>query len=189
MHNFATSAAALRCALPSVRPDDIRPRLSATHVIRPAVVRDVEQIATLVNIFAAEGRMLARSASRVALHIDDYVVAVDANGHVSACAALDEYSPSLAEVASVAVAPDDQGMGLGSAVVQAVERSARRRGIRELFAMTLSEGFFGSLGYAAAPLDRYPEKLARYARMRAAGIPVVEKSCVRKAVPRDAAAA
>lgn len=188
MHNLAPSPATRRRATPPVHPDAVRPRLSATHVIRPAVARDAEQIAALVERFAADGRMLARSASQIALRIDDYVVAVDAHGSVAACAALDEYSPSLAEVASVAVVPAEQGMGLGSAVVQAVERNARRRGIRELFAMTLSDGFFASLGYAAASLHRYPEKLERYARLRAAGIPVVEKPCVAKRVGRNVAA-
>jgi N-acetylglutamate synthase-like GNAT family acetyltransferase len=45
--------------------------------------------------------------------------------------------------------------------VTAVETLARRRGIAELFAVTLSPGFFEAVGYATTDRGRYPEKLRR----------------------------
>ena len=78
--------------------------------------------------------------------------------------------------------PSRHGEGLGSAAVLGVERVARRRGIAEIFALTLADGFFGSLGYEKTDLVLYPEKLARYEALRSAGVHVVPKSCFRKIV-------
>jgi N-acetylglutamate synthase-like GNAT family acetyltransferase len=64
--------------------------------------------------------------------------------------------------------------------VLGVERLARARDIEELFAMSLTDNFFLSLGYETTTVSRYPEKLARYEKMRAAGIDVVPKRCFRK---------
>jgi len=154
-----------------------RRAVGRTRAARPA---DAAGIATLIGRFANDGTLLARSVREVAAHIDAFVVVTAGDGTVLACAALQEYSPSLAEVASVAVAPDAQGRGLGTRVVRAVERLARRRGHRELFALSLADHFFGSLGYQPALLARYPEKLARYAALTAAGTALVPKRCFRK---------
>ncbi len=134
----------------------------------------------LVGLFAANGSMLARSMNEIASKIDNYVVAASADGRVLACAALEEFSPSLAEVASVAVARSEHGKGLGTQVVLGVERLARSRDIEELFAMSLTDNFFLSMGYDTTTVSRYPEKLARYEKMRAEGIEVVTKRCFRK---------
>ena len=73
--------------------------------------------------------MLRRTPEMVALAIDDYVVAVDRRGRILACGALKEYSPSVAEVAAIAVSREAQGNGLGRAIVRAVEALAIKRGI------------------------------------------------------------
>jgi len=123
--------------------------------------------------------MLPRTLEQVAMNIDNYVVAT-VGGRVVACAALEEYSPSLAEVSSVAVAKSEHGNGLGTDVVLGVERLARARDINELFAMSLSDRFFLSLDYAPTSISRYPEKLARYEKMQANGVEIVPKRCFQK---------
>ena len=122
---------------------------------------DVDGIAALVNGYAAEAIMLYRSPESVRMTLHDFVVAVDPIGTVMACGALKEYSPSLAEVASVAVARDAHGLGLGTAIVAEVEKLARKRGIDELFALTLTPRFFQSAGYAIGDRSLYPEKIRR----------------------------
>lgn len=129
--------------------------------VRPARMDDVQSIANLNNRFADEALMLRRTPQTIALAIDDYMVAVDARGNVMACGALKEYSPSLAEVAAIAVAPDAHGRGLGRAIVRAVETLALKRGIHEVFALTLQPHFFGAIGYAQVDRARYPEKIRR----------------------------
>ena len=152
---------------------------AANPVVRTAARADVEQIWELISCYVAEGLMLPRTLEQVTMAIDNYVVAV-AGSRVIACAALDEYSPSLAEVASVAVAKSEHGRGLGTEVVLGVERLARARDIGELFALSLSDRFFLSLDYDATSVSRYPEKLARYGRLTSSGVDIVPKRCFKK---------
>jgi amino-acid N-acetyltransferase len=149
-------------------------------VVRPAHAGDVAAIHALVRRYAAQGALLPRTRRDIRAAIADYVVVVDTHRRVLACAALSGYSPSLAEVSSVAVARSAQGKGLGSMAVRGAEALARERGIVELFAMTTAETFFESLGYERSSVEQYPEKLARYELLRAAGVHVVERACYRK---------
>jgi amino-acid N-acetyltransferase len=148
--------------------------------VRRAARSDAGQILELVSQYAAQGLMLSRTFDQVASRIDSYVVATDSAGRVIACAALEEYSPSLAEVSSVAVAPSHHGKGLGSQVVLGVERLARARDIDELFALSLIDNFFLSLSYKATTVSRYPEKLARYDVLSKSGVDIVPKRCFQK---------
>ncbi len=129
--------------------------------VRPARDADIAGIVALVNSYAAEAIMLYRSPESVRMTLHDFVVAVDSTGAIMACGALKEYSPSLAEVASVAVARDAHGLGLGTAIVAEVERLACKRGIDELFALTLTPKFFESAGYVIGDRAMYPEKIRR----------------------------
>jgi len=129
--------------------------------LRMAQPGDIDGIVSLVNGYASDSVMLPITSERVALALADFIVAADARGRVRACGALKEYSPSLAEVASLAVARDAHGSGLGRRVVAELEALARMRGIDELFALTLTAGFFESVGYAVTERARYPEKIRR----------------------------
>jgi len=146
---------------------------------------DAGQILELVNPYAAQGLMLPRTLDQIASRIDSYVVAADAGGRVIACAALEEYSPSLAEVSSVAVAPAHHGNGLGTQVVLGVERVARSRDIEELFALSLTDQFFLSLSYKPTTISRYPEKLARYDALSRSGVDIVPKRCFQKTLGKE----
>jgi amino-acid N-acetyltransferase len=129
--------------------------------VRRARPADVPHVVALVGAWAAEGLVLARTPAQVAAALDDYVVAADARGRVLACAAVREYSPSLAEVVSVAVAAAAHGRGLGRRVVRAAEALAAVRGHRAVFAHTLQPEFFTALGYEPCDRALYPEKRAR----------------------------
>jgi amino-acid N-acetyltransferase len=153
---------------------------SSRTMARRAARTDTGQILELVAHYAAQGLMLPRSFDQVAARIDNYVVVTDNAGRVIACAALEEYSPSLAEVSSVAVAPSHQGKGLGSQVVLGVERLARARDIEELFALSLTDNFFLSLSYKLTTVSRYPEKLARYDTLTKSGVDIVPRRCFQK---------
>jgi|SRR3954464_79673 amino-acid N-acetyltransferase len=180
VHNFPAST--------QPRKASSRESASSPTTVRRATRADVGQILDLVSQYAAEGLMLPRTFEQIASRIDSYVVSADASGQVVACAALEEYSPSLAEVASVAVAASHQGKGLGTQVVLGVERLARSRDIEELFAMSLTDNFFLALSYKATTISRYPEKLARYESLTKAGVEIVPKRCFQKVLGRAWAA-
>jgi N-acetylglutamate synthase-like GNAT family acetyltransferase len=129
--------------------------------IRRATSADADAIARLNNHFADQHLMLRRTPEIITLACDDYVVAVDERGRILACGALKEYSPSVGEVAAIAVAPEAQGLGLGRRIVDAVEGLARKRGIPEVFALTLAPAFFEALDYHRVDRARYPEKIRR----------------------------
>lgn len=129
--------------------------------IRAARATDAHAIAELNNHFADRFLMLRRSPDEIGLAIDDYVVGADARNRIVACGALKLYSPSVAEVAAIAVATTAQGTGLGRSIVEAVEQLARKRGIPEVFALTLEPRFFEAMGYARVDRARYPEKIRR----------------------------
>ena len=130
-------------------------------VIRRARLEDAEAIARLIAVFADEALMLKRSPEMVSLAIDDYVVAVNRRGEIVACGALKEYSPSVAEIAAIAVSRAVHGCGVGKAIVRAVEALALKRGIYDVFALTLQPAFFGAIGYQRVDRARYPEKIRR----------------------------
>ena len=129
--------------------------------VRRARVQDAVDISRLNNTFADEGQMLQRTPEMIALAIDDYVVVQNTAGELLACGALKEYSPSVAEVAAIAVSRDAHGKGLGRAIVSAVEALARKRGIYDVFALTLQPEFFSAIGYLRVDRARYPEKIRR----------------------------
>ncbi len=135
--------------------------MTADVVIRRARPSDAEAIARLIAVFAAEALMLRRTPEMVALAIDDYVLGVNPNGDIVACGALKEYSPSVAEVAAIAVSRDVHGCGVGKAIVSAVEDLALKRGIYDVFALTLQPAFFSAIGYQRVDRARYPEKIRR----------------------------
>jgi N-acetylglutamate synthase-like GNAT family acetyltransferase len=129
--------------------------------VRRARPQDAVPISRLNNSFAIEGQMLLRTPEMISLAIDDYIVAQGPAGEILACGALKEYSPSVAEIAAIAVSRDAHGQGLGRAIVRRVEDLARMRGIYDVFALTLQPEFFAAIGYERVDRARYPEKIRR----------------------------
>ena len=131
------------------------------YTIRKARPGDGVAIAQLIAEYAAEALMLRRTPEMVELAIDDYVVATDRRDRIVGCGALKEYSPSVAEVAAIAVSRNVHGCGVGRAIVTAVERLAAKRDIYDVFALTLQPAFFSAVGYHRVDRARYPEKIRR----------------------------
>lgn len=148
------------------------------HVER-ANETDLPALVALNNRFAPLGLTLTRSEEFAYAHLADFRVIRDADGGLLGCVALDEYSPSVAELISLAVSPDAQGIGYGKALIAAAEDLARRRSYAELFAVSYSDDLFLSVGFERVALTAYPEKVARYAKDRSE-IEVGEKHCFMK---------
>ena len=146
-------------------------------VIGPATDDDVDAIVALNNMYAPDGLTLARTRAWVADRIPNYNVARDAAGKVVGCVALDEYSPSLVELVSLAVAPEAQGRGLGGRLVEAAVELARRRGYDELFAVSLADTQFLRWGFHETRVDRFPEKRWRYLQVSRSELSIAKKFC------------
>jgi amino-acid N-acetyltransferase len=145
-----------------------------------AAEADIADIVTLNNLFAPDGLTLHRSEAFVVAHLQDYQVVRASNGTLLGQVALDEYSPSLVELVSLAVAPDAQGQGLGQELITAAEQLARERGYPELFAISLAEPLFLRMGFEESTILRYPEKIARYRAISRSELSIGRKFCFAK---------
>ena len=141
---------------------------------------DVAEIVALKNMFAPDGLTLYRSEPFVIGHLQDYQVVRGPEGQLLGQVALDEYSPSLVELVSLAVAPDAQSHGLGQRLITAAEKLARERGYPELFAISLAEPLFLRMGFLESTILRYPEKIARYRAISRSELSIGRKFCFAK---------
>lgn len=140
------------------------PQRARDYVIRPATTADVADIMALIDLNVPSGELLPRTAEFIVAHIDHFLVA-QRQGRIIGCVHLDEYAPSLAEVRSLAVSPEAQGMGVGVALVEGLERLAGIRGYDTVFAVSNSGEFFRRRGYEERhipELDRERSSVSRY---------------------------
>jgi len=133
------------------------PAMEARH----AVVADAATICDLVNYHAERGHMLHRSLESVYESLREFLVIAGDDGRVVACCAVDVFWADLAEIKSVAVAPDRAGQGLGGRIVRAAVTDAAGLGVRRLFVLTYEKAFFERQGFAVIDRDTLPEKIWR----------------------------
>lgn len=128
--------------------------------LRKARIGDVPHIHSLVNSFASKGAMLGRSRSELYEGIRDFFV-VELDGEVLGCSALHINWEDLAEVRSLAVAPQIQGKGMGKRLVNACVEEARILGIARVYALTYRPSFFEGVGFSKVSKDTLPQKVWR----------------------------
>lgn len=132
---------------------------TAPVYVRPANIADMLQVEPMINGFAAQNLMLPKTREQLVRLFREFVVAVDDNGRVLGCGGLRIFSPTLAEVISLAVDPDTQGMGLGGRIVERLVEDAELLGVATVFALTLRDGFFHRLGFRTVPKEMFPAKV------------------------------
>jgi amino-acid N-acetyltransferase len=115
-------------------------------IVRPATQDDIPKLEQFIAPFVEKGKLLRRTVDELADLLDEFLVAV-LDGEIVGCAALEVYSPKLAEIRSLAVSPTVQGMGVGRHLVDACVARARDLRILEVMAITSSEAFFLACGF------------------------------------------
>jgi len=130
--------------------------------IRHARTGDEESLAAFIAPFVEDGKLLQRTTEELAGLLPNFFLATREE-KIVACAALEIYSPKLAEIRSLAVAPECQGTGVGKRLVQACIDLAHERNILEVMAITSSESFFMACGFNFTLPD---EKKALFIRTR-----------------------
>ena len=143
---------------------------------------DIPSLVTLNNMFAPEGKTLARDETFAFNHLHDYWVLRGERGALLGAVALDEYSPSLVELVALAVDPSARGKGFGKQLIEAACDLARRRGYAEIFAVSYADALFLDSDFEHAELTGYPEKVSRYERIDRSELQVGEKHCFRRAL-------
>ena len=130
---------------------------AAAVQVRKATIRDIPNVLALINGYAAQGIMLARTEFEMSENIRDFSVTYD-SGQLLGCGALHFYTPTTAEVRSLAVEPAIKKQGIGRAVVDALEEEARENDLEAIFAFTYSPGFFAKLGFTEVERGELPLK-------------------------------
>jgi len=119
-------------------------------MIRQATVRDVDQIRSLIERHADEGKMLLRTIPELCSSIRDFLVYEDGD-RVLGCTALHVFTRDLAELRSLAVDREARGTGAGKELVQAAVDGAKDLGLRQVFALTFIPDFFVKCGFTRLP--------------------------------------
>ncbi len=119
---------------------------STRVIIRKAIEADLAAISELITPFVEQGLLLERTYDELEEWQGNFFVA-ELDGKIVGCAALEIYSRKLAEVRSLAVSKEAQGLGVGRALVRACVELAQQRNILEVMAITATEEFFRSCGF------------------------------------------
>jgi amino-acid N-acetyltransferase len=125
--------------------------------IRKAVMRDISPILTLINDYAAKGIMLPRTEFEMSEAIRDFTVVTQGSALLG-CGALHFYSPTVAEIRSLAVAEDAKTQGVGRKLVAALISEAQAFELDAVFAFTYVEKFFAKVGFQVVERGTLPLK-------------------------------
>jgi amino-acid N-acetyltransferase len=137
----------------------VEPKKSAPPVqVRKAGMQDIPLILDLINGYAAKGVMLARTEFEMAEAIRDFSV-VTHQGRLLGCGALHFYSPTVAEIRSLAVAEDAKKYGVGRKVVEALIVEANEYELDAVFAFTYVVEFFRKVGFDVVERGVLPLKV------------------------------
>ena len=131
------------------------PMIEESVIVRPARTGDITAIREIIRAYTEDGRLLAKAQVTLFESVQEFVVA-ESGGHVVGCGALHVMWEDLAEVRSLAVAPQFKGGGVGSAMLTTLIERARALGVRRVFCLTFEVDFFarhGFVGIDSAPVS------------------------------------
>jgi amino-acid N-acetyltransferase len=121
------------------------------YTIRPARTRDVPVIRKLVDSNVESGRLLSKATVTLYEDIQEFCVAElapdGADVMVAGCGALHVMWEDLAEIRTIAVREDRQGLGIGHGIVDELLDRARAVGVERVFVLTFAVEFFGRHGF------------------------------------------
>jgi amino-acid N-acetyltransferase len=118
------------------------------YTIRPARTRDVPVIRKLIDSNVESGRLLSKATVTLYEDVQEFCVAdLAADETVAGCGALHVMWEDLAEIRTIAVREDRQGLGIGHGLVDALLDRARAVGVERVFVLTFAVDFFGRHGF------------------------------------------
>lgn len=129
-----------------------------TIVVTRARIADVPAIVALVERFAKRGEILPRTPEEVYQSVREWVVAKRGD-EVVGCGSLVVLWADLAEIRSLIVNPELQGMGVGRRIVSMLLEQALELEIPRVFALTRKPGFFAKMGFQQVPRETLPRKI------------------------------
>ena len=116
-------------------------------IVRAAIPADVEAIVAVLRANLADPSLFQRTAAEITVQLSEYLIAVERTGAIVGCVALHCYPDQSAELHSVAVLPEKQGLRIGEQLVQAGLHQAAQRGIAKVWLGTLKPAYFARFGF------------------------------------------
>ena len=142
----------------SVQADAFAESSGASRLtVRKALMRDIPPILALINGYAAKGIMLPRTEFELSEAIRDFSV-VYLGDKFLGCGALHFYSPTIAEIRSLAVAEEAKTHGVGRKLVEALLEEADTYQLDAVFAFTYVVEFFCKVGFEVVERGALPLK-------------------------------
>ena len=125
-------------------------------IIRIAVESDLQELENFIKPFVESRRLLPRTFDELRELLAHLFIA-ELDGRIVGCAALEIYSWKLAEIRSLAVAPEWQGKGLGRALTEQLLTEAKAAGVQKvvLLTNTAAEFFAREFGFALAARQQF----------------------------------
>lgn len=111
---------------------------------RKPTFNDVEAIYDLVNTYANDGVMLARSRNTLYETLRDMIVAEE-NSEIVGVGGLHIIWNELAEIRTMAVTDKVTRQGIGKKIVELLMEEAKILGVKTLFTLTYKPGFFAKI--------------------------------------------
>jgi len=127
-------------------------------ISRKATMADIPALLDLINGYAAGGIMLPRTEMELSENIRDFTV-LYSGFRLIGCGALHFYTPTSAEVRSLAVAADFKVHGIGKKIVEALTAEAIENNLHAIFAFTYVPDFFRKLGFREVERGTLPLKV------------------------------
>jgi amino-acid N-acetyltransferase len=125
--------------------------------VRKARINDIHALLAVINGYAAKGVMLPRTEFEMSENIRDFTV-VYSGDRLAGCGALHFYTPTTAEVRSLAVDPAVKCHGIGRVLMEALEAEAREHELHAIFAFTYVADFFRKMGFVEVDRGSLPLK-------------------------------
>jgi amino-acid N-acetyltransferase len=146
MRNFYIGQVLSRPSRPARRTAIVDGAMAYT--IRSARTRDVPVIRKLIDSNVESGRLLSKATVTLYEDIQEFCVAeLFEDTALVGCGALHVMWEDLAEVRTLAVDGDRQGLGIGHGIVDTLLQRARVLGVDRVFVLTFAVDFFARHGF------------------------------------------
>jgi amino-acid N-acetyltransferase len=125
--------------------------------VRKAQMSDIPALLGLINGYAARGIMLPRTEFEISESIRDFSI-VWTDGRFAGCGALHFYSPTTAEIRSLAVEQSAKTRGVGRRLVETLVNEAGEYSLDAVFAFTYIPDFFRKMSFTEVERGALPLK-------------------------------
>lgn len=133
--------------MPDLVTEPISTHTGREFRVRRATTSDIPGIQELTVPLVQRRILLGKDLVALYEAVQEFRVAVDADGRLIGCGALHVLWEDLGEVRTLAVTDEWLGRGVGRALVERLESDARGLGLGRLFCLTFEVRFFERNGF------------------------------------------